>query len=277
MAELEHSKRSPQRGVVFHPTDEEDPAIGCLRCRHCVLLPHSDFSIVLRPDGTPDEEVSVPIFCKKEQRARPARLWKRCFLADPRLQFRKTKGGSRVYSGGDARCFATEAENEFLQAVYSRLEWGALLYATMRPKPTLLSMAVRRGLYRAEEALKVALVNGAVAAKLAHQKSGRAFNDAQSAYVIARHLAGHRNEPFEGLPPELVWPRSGWGHPSFVARNREVKAAIVARAAELGPAKSWEAIRRHPEWKSKKYQAEHLDRKRARRRKVCRSRAGEIS
>ena len=236
------------------------PAINCLRCQHCVLLKHSDFSQVVTPSGEVNKEAIVPVRCKKLNRNLPVRIWQTCCAADPRTRWKLTKAGNKVLSGGDKTGATTPVERAFLAVAYPHLLPQVLVEVTGRDWETLKTLAYRRGWKRTDEAVHLAACAGAEGPKAALRKMGLAFTAEQSAYIKARYLAGHRNEGFRGLPPEWVWPRSGWGHATLTRRNRAVKASIIAEVAKRGPVRTWDAIRRHPEWSSKRYHKQHKQR-----------------
>jgi hypothetical protein len=223
-------------------------------------LKHSDFSKVVTSSGEIDKEAIVPVRCKKLNRNLPVRIWDGCVAADPRTRWRLTPAGNKVPSGGDKTGASTPVERAFLEVVYPHLPSKLIIEATGRDWDTVKMMATKRGWKRTDDAMAQACRAGAEGPKAARRRMGLAFTTEQSVYINARHLAGHRNEGFRGLPPEWVWPRYGWGTPALSRRNRAVKASIMAEVAKRGPARTWDAIRRHPEWCSTRYQKQHKQR-----------------
>lgn len=214
--------------------------INCLRCRHCKLLPYSDFT----------RDV-VPIHCTKTKRNVPAHISTMCPIADPRPMMRKGR-----YTGGDKRRTATEAELAFLRVHYARMTWPALMGHCLRDRATIINIANGLGLVRGDRPER--RLEAAQRARECKQSGGKIFNAAQSAYIQDCFARNH-------------WPTKHFGQEPRKSQSEAIRAEIVARVAELdtnGKTWSWESIRSHMKWLSPSYKRETPQRNR-RKRDYC--------
>jgi hypothetical protein len=132
---------SPTLPVISTPPVAGE-TINCLRCRHCKMLPHSDF-----------QYESVPIHCRKLGRNLPMRL-QPCLAGDPRryivAKFRKRNPATH----GDFVRDMSGPERLFLRHHYPSSPMEFIEAATGRKASTLRAICTRAGIYRAAKAIK---------------------------------------------------------------------------------------------------------------------------
>jgi hypothetical protein len=181
-------------------------AINCLRCRHCKLLPHSKAAMEQSYDA-------VPIFCRRLKRNWPMQLAP-CPHADPRPYRARDARKGNPRATGDFVKGITGVERVFLRVHYPRANVARLVALTGRDAGTLRALCNRMGVFKEAAAVK----------------HGRQWPHPQRAYI-----ASCINSSF--------WPKRGFG--AKTARAQQIREEIVARVAELGPARSWLEIRKY--------------------------------
>ncbi len=261
----------------------EMTSLNCLRCNLCRLIPGTDFEalaeelIVLNPSRVPamdapefqtwakaqDALVPLTIHCRKVGHKREARIWRRCPDADSASRWVESDSGSMRDWGGNRTGERSPFERAFLRATYPCAPKPFLVALHGRDWATLLHLGHLDGLMRLSGAIRAEMKRQAHIPRAARQKMGLAFSDEQSAYILARFEAGQNCASFDGVPPELVWPRRFGGNAPLEkqarlrAQNEAIKADIVAQVAARGPARTYDAIRRHPEYKKPDYYETH--------------------
>lgn len=202
-------------------------SIGCLSCRHCELLPHSDFS-KLREYS---EDSIIPIRCNKERRARPM-VWRDCPAADPRpAQPKKLARYWKKYGPlGDRNGHATPALLAFLAA-----HWQSA-------PADFLERVTGRTVFKLNQMVRYHGVGGVAAGKtrlhLMEPQKGRPHFTASQTEWLLREYSSER------------WPRPANSRlpADELSRRLEARRRVVDGVNGLnpdGPRWNWEQIGWH--------------------------------
>ncbi len=193
----------------------EPTAIGCLRCRHCALLPHTDMARALDPNST-------PVFCAKLGRALPLRLLE-CPAADPRPTYVRLPSGTYDGPRGDRTRNLSEPEKAFLRAHYERAPRALLCLLLARTWHAVRNNGPRLGLTREPEIVITNRIEG-------RMRSGSVLNQAQRKYLQECRRAGR-------------WPRQSGLPRAERVRDMALRDEIMAEMARLGRApRNWRAV-----------------------------------
>lgn len=186
------------------------PVVNCLNCRHCELLPHSDFSRDI-----------VPIYCGKTGRNTPAKF-ERCAITNPRM--RRARKATQRSRSGDRSGRWTPAALAYLCARYGT-EPGVQLTARLQRNPKVIATRAAHIGLRRDPAFRLEVMR---------QTMQRAGTKNGSEPWTPKQIAALKR-----MYSSPLWPENGDRGEKSKAKWRVVLSVINA----LGPPRTQRAIR----------------------------------